>query len=266
MLNVFNFSGKPYKIGLALSGGGARGFAHAGALQAFEEMGIRPDIIAGVSAGSVVTALYASGLTPREILESFANAKFTDFAEFNVPTSGFLSMEGFKSFLRDNLRKQKIEQLLIPSLICATDLDNGVPVAFDSGDIVDRVVASCSIPIVFKPQRIDGVTYVDGGVLHNLPAWALRDKCKYVIGVNCSPVPFREHAGSLLNIAQRTYDLMVKANAYTDMALCDLTISIDEIATYKVFNLDQINRIFNIGYETTMRELLNVGFKLPDNK
>lgn len=263
MLNMFNFNSKPYKIGIALSGGGARGFAHAGALQAFEEMGIKPDIIAGVSAGSVVTALYASGLKPLEILQIFANAKFSDFAELGMPSGGFFAMEGFTKFIRENLRHARIEDLPLPALICATDIDNGVPVAFDNGSIAERVSASCAIPIIFKPVKIDGRTFVDGGVLHNLPAWALRDKCKYVIGVNCSPVPYRGHALSIMDIAQRTYDLMVKANAINDMAMCDLAISINDIATYNVFNLAQINRIFRIGYETTMRELLNVGFKSP---
>ncbi|MDE6415461.1 MAG: patatin-like phospholipase family protein [Duncaniella sp.] len=262
MLNVFKFSFKPYRLGLALSGGGARGFAHAGALQAFEEMHIRPDVIAGVSAGSVVTVLYAAGLTPIQILEAFATAKFTDFAKFGMPNGGFFNMDGFKNFLKENLRTYKnIEELPIPSIVCATDLDQGLPVAFYDGEITERVAASCSIPIVFKPVKIDGHTYVDGGVLHNLPAWALRDKCKYVIGVNCSPVPDRGPADSIMEVAQRTYDIMVKSNARADMKLCDLAITIDDIATYKVFSLAQIERVFRIGYETTMRELIKVGFR-----
>ncbi len=262
MLNVLNFSFKPYRVGIALSGGGARGFAHAGALQALEELHIRPDIIAGVSAGSVVTVLYAAGLTPVQILEAFASAKFTDFAKLRMPSDGFFSMEGFKNFIKDNLRSYKnIEQLPIPSIICATNFDTGLPVAFTSGEITERVTASCSIPIVFKPVKIDGHNYVDGGVLHNLPAWALRDKCKYVIGLNCSPVPERGQADSILKVAQRTYDIMVKSNARADMALCDLAISIDDIANHKVFSLEQIERVFRIGYETTMRELLKAGFK-----
>lgn len=265
MLNLFNFSSKPYKIGIALSGGGARGFAHAGALQAFEEMNIRPDIIAGVSAGSVVTALYASGLRPLEIVKIFHDAKFSDFAKLGIPDGGFFSMDGFAEFIKSNLRHSLIEELPIPALICATDIDSGQPVAFSTGEISERVRASCSIPIIFKPVKIEGHTYVDGGVLHNLPAWCLRDKCKYVIGVNCSPVPYRGHANSIMNIAQRTYDLMVKANAVADMDMCDLAIAIDDIATCNVFSLNQTNRIFRIGYETTMRELLKVGFKNPSD-
>ncbi|MDE5664332.1 MAG: patatin-like phospholipase family protein, partial [Duncaniella sp.] len=126
--------------------------------------------------------------------------------------------------------------------------------------IVDCVAASCSIPIVFKPVRINGVTYVDGGVLANLPAWALRDSCKYVIGINCSPVPRRGKPKSIMDIAHRTYDLLVKNNSQSQMELCDLAISIDDVASYKVFNLKEIRRVFRSGYDNTLSALLDAGF------
>lgn len=263
MLDMLKFSRKPYKVGLVLSGGGARGFAHAGALKALEEMGIKPDIIAGVSAGSVVTALYASGMKPEEILQVFSNASFSDFAEIGVPRDGFFTMEGLKKFLRKHIPYENIEDLPLPAMICATDLDNNKPVAFTKGLIFDRVVASCSIPIVFKPVKIDGVTYVDGGVLANLPAWALRDKCKYLIGINCSPLPRRGALKSIIDISQRTYDLLVKTNSIPQMQLCDLAISINDIARYKVFNLKQITKVYRSGYDNTKRTLLSSGFKDP---
>lgn len=257
---MLKFSRKPYKVGLVLSGGGARGFAHAGALLALEEVGIRPDIIAGVSAGSVVTAMYASGMTPEQIITSFADVKFSDFAELGVPRDGFFSMDGFKKFLKRNIPYERIEDLPMKAVICATDLDNNKPVAFTEGKIVDCVAASCSIPIVFKPVKINGVTYVDGGVLANLPAWALRDQCKYLIGINCSPVPRRGKPSSIMDIAHRTYDLLVKNNSHPQMELCDLAISIDDIASYKVFNLKEIKRVFRSGYDHTLSSLLGVGF------
>lgn len=260
MLDMLKFSRKPYKVGLVLSGGGARGFAHAGALLALEEVGIRPDIIAGVSAGSVVTAMYASGMTPEQIITSFADVKFSDFAELGVPRDGFFSMDGFKKFLKRNIPYERIEDLPMKAVICATDLDNNKPVAFTEGKIVDCVAASCSIPIVFKPVKINGVTYVDGGVLANLPAWALRDQCKYLIGINCSPVPRRGKPSSIMDIAHRTYDLLVKNNSHPQMELCDLAISIDDIASYKVFNLKEIKRVFRSGYDHTLSSLLGVGF------
>lgn len=260
MLDMLIFSRKPYKIGLVLSGGGARGFAHAGALLALEEVGIKPDIIAGVSAGSVVTAMYASGMTPDDIVASFADVKFGDFAELGVPRDGFFSMDGFKKFLKRNISYERIEDLPMPAVICATDLDNNRPVAFTEGKIVDCVAASCSIPIVFKPVKINGVTYVDGGVLANLPAWALRDQCKYLIGINCSPLPRRGKPSSIMDIAHRTYDLLVKNNSQPQMELCDIAISIDDIASYKVFNLKEIKRVFRTGYDTTLSSLLSAGF------
>ena len=260
MLDMLKFTRKPYKVGLVLSGGGARGFAHAGALLALEEVGIKADVIAGVSAGSVVTAMYAAGMSPEEIVAAFGDAKFGDFAELGVPRDGFFSMDGFKEFLKKHIPYEKIEDLPTPALICATDLDHNKPVAFAEGNIFDCVAASCSIPIVFKPVRIHGVTYVDGGVLANLPAWALRDSCKYLIGINCSPVPHRGQPKSIMDIAHRTYDLLVKNNSQPQMALCDLAVSIDDIASYKVFNLKEIRRVFRSGYDSTLAALLDAGF------
>lgn len=265
MLDMLRFSRKPYKLGLVLSGGGARGFAHAGALQALEEMGIKPDIIAGVSAGAVVTVMYASGMRPHDILQAFADAKFGSFAELAVPRDGFFSMDGFRKFLRKQVGYSDISELPIPSVVCATDLLNNKAVAFTEGDIAERVSASCSIPIVFKPVKIDGVTYVDGGVVANLPAWALRDKCKYLIGINCSPLPRRGQPKSILDIAQLTYDILVKTNTIPQMELCDLAISINDIAKYKVFNLKEINRVFRSGYDSTMQALLQAGFVRPSD-
>lgn len=257
---MLGFSTKPYKLGIVLSGGGARGFAHCGALQALEEMGLRPDIMAGVSAGSVVTVMYAAGMKPKEILKVFTDAKFGDFAELAVPRDGFFSMDGFRRMLRRTIPYRDLADLPLPAVVCATDLDHNKAVAFSEGDIADCVSASCSIPIVFKPVKIKGVTYVDGGVTANLPAWALRDKCKYLLGVNCSPVPRRGRPQTILDVAHRTYDLLVKTNSIPQMDLCDIAISINDIANYKVFNLREINRVYQVGYDDTMHTLLNAGF------
>lgn len=262
MLERFRFNRRRYRLGLALSGGGARGFAHAGALAALEDLGIRPDIIAGVSAGSVVTGLYASGMRPEEIVDAFADESFTSLARIAVPREGFFQIDGFRRFLREHIPYERIEQLPIPSLICATDLDKSRGVAFSEGNLVECIAASCSIPIIFKPVRIDGVTYVDGGVVANLPAWALREHCRYVIGINCSPLPRRGTPSSIIDIAQRTYDILVKTNSVAQMELCDLAVSIDDIAKYQVFNLKEIKRVYRSGYDATMKALLDAGFRV----
>lgn len=242
-------SPKPYRIGIALSGGGARGFAHVGALKALEENGIRPDIIAGVSAGAIVAALYASGVPLSKMIKLFTDAKFRDFCELTVKGGGFFKIDKFKGFLRHALGDYSdIGELPIPLYIGATDLDHGTATIFDKGDIVEAVAASCSIPILFRPVEIGGVRYVDGGVLRNMPSWMLRDKCDCLIGVNCSPLPDRNTRNSVMDIALRTYHLMLRANVKDDMKLCDLAVETPEIASYKVFNLKEIQQVYIRGY------------------
>lgn len=259
--SMLGLGGPEYRTGLVLSGGGARGFAHAGAIKALAEVGIKPDIVAGVSAGSIAAVMYAAGIEPEKMLELFLNARFTDFCELGVPKDGFFNLDRFKTFLRRNIPYANLEDLPIPTVIGATDLDNGRKVAFETGPLAERVVASCSIPIVFKPVKIDGVRHVDGGVLHNLPAWTIRDRCKYLIGINCSPLSKTPVSNSLIDIALRSYELLAKTNVVADMELCDIVIRTDEIAKYKVFNLKQIEKVFESGYRYTLDFLLANGFK-----
>lgn len=261
---MFNFlSRTPYKIGVALSGGGARGFAHVGALKALEDMGVKPDIVAGVSAGSIVAALYAAGVAADNMLELFKSAKFTDFAKFKIPRNGFFSLERFKKMLESVIPYKNIEDLPLPIVIGATDFDKGVKVAFDHGPIAERVLASSSIPIVFSPVTINGVRYVDGGVLHNLPAWAIRDKCKYLIGINCSPLVNGEPASSIVDMAMRSYHLMLRANTEADIKLCDMVVQTEAIGRHNVFDLNDIDRVYQCGYNDTIRMLLANGFRCP---
>lgn len=258
---LLGFGGPEYRTGLVLSGGGARGFAHAGAIRALNECGIYPDIIAGVSAGSVAGVMYAAGVSPERMVELFESSHFSDFCEFGLPKDGFFNLNRFRKFLKANIGFANLEDLPIKTLVGATDLDNGRKVMFESGPIAELVAASCSIPIVFKPVKIDGVRYVDGGVLHNLPAWAIRHRCKYLIGINCSPLTQRHVGNSLIDIAMRSYELMAKTNVIGDMDLCDIVIRNEEIARYKVFNLRQIQKVYDSGYNDTMTFLLNHGFQ-----
>ncbi len=259
MFNLFN---RPkYRMGLALSGGGARGFAHVGAVRAFEEVGIRPDIIAGVSAGSVVAVFYAAGVPLDEMVQMFEEKSFTDLCELSVPKDGFFNLDRFRKFLRTNIPYKNIEDLPIPTVVCATDIDKCRPVAFDRGPIAECVAASCAIPIVFKPAVIHGVHYVDGGVLHNLPAWAIRDQCRYLLGVNVSPLVHGRYRGTLMDIARRSYSLLAKNNAIPDMELCDLVINTVGIADHKVFDLKAIDKVLQGGYRNTMEVLRANGFK-----
>ncbi|MCM1095045.1 MAG: patatin-like phospholipase family protein, partial [Terasakiella sp.] len=227
---------------------------------AIEEAGFRPDVIAGVSAGSVAGALYAAGVPPMRIVELFDDRGFTDFVKFRPTGGGIFAVDGFRNFLRHNLAPyRRIEDLPIPLYIGATDFDRGVPAVFDRGELVERVVASCSIPIVFRPVKIDGIHYVDGGVLRNHPAWIIRPLCRTLIGVNVSPLAPRAKADSIMGVAMRTYNLMAKANQKADMELCDISVETPEIAACRTFDLSMRDKVFMSGYIHTRRALREAG-------
>jgi len=242
---------------LALSGGGAKGFAHIGVLLAFERFGMKPDVISGVSAGSIAAVLYGAGLTPKEMLECFLEfGRFSDFTEWAVPKSGFFKLDKFGKILEQWLPVTTLEEMKIPTVICATDFDHGKSVGWASGEIVPRVLASCSIPIVFKPIRINGINYVDGGVLRNLPAWAIRRHCSTLFGSNCSPLNRHyRFKSSIIDIAIRSYQLTTKANTLQDLNLCDYVIQTPKTAETKVFDISQMRKVALYGYEEASKVL-----------
>lgn len=246
----------PYRLGVALSGGGARGFAHVGALKALEEAGMKPDVIAGVSAGAVAAVMYAAGVPLDEMLSLFTSTKFTDFARPSlIHGDGMFSLMRFKQFIEEATGIDRLENLRIPTYVGVTDLDHGEPAEFHEGPLGERVVASCSIPIVFSPVEIDGIHYVDGGVLRNLPAWIIREKCETLIGINVSPLRTFEYKKSFLDIGMRTYNLMAKANQQQDMDICDHVIITPELIHYQVFNLKDIHKAYLSGYAAAHRAI-----------
>ena len=249
---------KPYKIGLALSGGGAKGFAHLGVFKLLEESGLKPDIISGTSAGSLMGVLFADGYSADEIKNMFIGREFSEFAQLQIPKSGLFNYDRFQEFLKRHLRSKRIEDLPIPTVIVATDLDRGCSHEFRSGPIVAAVTASCCMPIVFSPVLINGVHYVDGGLFRNFPVSTIRDECEYVIGVNVSPLIPQRYKQTLLHIAERTYHYVFKANAIEDRELCDILIEAKEVGLYKTFDLENINLISEIGYEAAVKAFQKV--------
>ncbi|MDH8701679.1 NTE family protein [Dysgonomonadaceae bacterium PH5-43] len=240
---------KKYNLGLALSGGGARGFAHPGAIKAIENAGLKPDLIVGTSAGALAGVLYADGYTPEEIINLFSGLEFKKFAEIHLPKAGLFSTVGFRRFLKKHLHAKEFEDLAIPLKVVATNLDAGKVAVFEQGDLIEAVIASCSIPIVFEPVEIKGANYVDGGIFKNFPVSVIREDCNKIIGVNVSPLVPTKYNKTILQIAERSYHFMSKNNTLQDRKLCDVLIEIEELITYKTFDIESANKIFNIGYE-----------------
>ena len=255
------FKNKPYKIGIALSGGGIKGLCHAGVLKALEEQGIKPDIISGVSAGAVVGALYADGYSPDEIAKLFEDISFRQMTKFRIPDGGLFRIDAFENFIFKNMRAKTCEELKIPLRIVATNLDQGQSVVFNKGNLIDPIVASCSVPVLFTPKKINGIYYVDGGVLKNFPVSTIRDDCDKVIGINASPLVADEYKLSLMNVASRTYHFMFKANILHDKELCDLLIEPVDMGNYDTFEVDKGREIFELGYQST-KQLLESRMKV----
>ncbi len=238
-----------YKLGLALSGGGAKGFAHLGVLQALDEKGLKPEIIAGTSAGAFAGVFYADGYKPQEIASFFKEMKFKEFAEFMIPKGGFFKTSGFETFLKKHLRAKKFEDLKIPFRAIATDIEHGKSHVFKSGTLIPAVIASCSVPLVFIPKEIDKHHYVDGGLFKNFPVSPIRKECAKIIGVNVSPITTMEYKPTLKYILERSFHYMSGSNTLLDRNLCDYLIESTGLSQYSMFDLEHVDEIYQKGYE-----------------
>ncbi len=240
---------KKYKLGVALSGGGAKGFAHLGVMQALYERGIYPDVIAGTSAGAFAGVFLADGSMPKDILGFFQNRVFKEFAEFTLPQTGFFKTTRFQSFLKEHLKATRFEDLKTPIRIVATDIAQGKSKVFSSGDLIPAVIASCSVPIVFTPVEIGGCYYLDGGLFKNFPVSAIKDDCETVIGINVSPLTHLEYRHSMKYIAERSFHYMSVSNTFADRKLCDHLIELSNLSHYSMFDLEHIEEIYENGYD-----------------
>lgn len=255
---------KPYKIGLALSGGGIKGLCHAGALKALEEYGVKPDIISGVSAGSIVGALYADGYSPEEISGFFRNVTFREMASIEM-NAGLFNINEFENFLKERLHAETFEELKIPLKIVATNLDNGAIVTFSKGKLLEKIIASCSLPVLFAPKKIDNVNYVDGGVLKNFPVSTLRNECDLLIGINASPIVAADYKLNIKNVIMRSYHFMMKSNIIQDKEMCDVLIEPTDMGNYETFDVEKSLEIFEVGYISTKQIIENSNFFSKNN-
>ena len=220
-------SRKVPKLGLALGGGAARGFAHIGVIQVLEENGIKPDMVVGTSAGSVVAAFYASGKTGAQLqwlADSMDESQLTDWT---VPfmSRGMLRGEALGRYINTQLNGAKIEDLKIPLGIVATDLQNGDGILFRRGDIATAVRASSAVPSVFEPVRIGNKDYVDGGLVSPVPVrYARQMGADIVIAVDISSRPEDAKTTDMLKVLLQTFSIMGKSISQLEMAQAEVVV------------------------------------------
>jgi len=201
------------KIGLALGGGAARGFAHIGVIKALEAQGIVPDIVVGTSAGSVVGAMYASGYNGFQLQKMALEMDEASISDWAIPffskAPGVLKGEALQSYVNKTVRNQPIEKLKIPFGAVATDLKTGQPILFRRGNTGMAVRASSSVPSVFQPVSIGGRTYVDGGLVAPVPVrFAKEMGAEFIIAVNISSATEAQATASSVDVLMQTFTIM----------------------------------------------------------
>ena len=217
---------RPPKVGLALGGGAARGFAHIGVIQVLEEAGIQVDLVVGTSAGSVVAALYASGsggLALSKLADGMDESTLTDWA---FPGRGLLRGEALAKYIRDNVGGKSIEQMRIPLGIVATDLDTGAPILFRRGDPGVAVRASSAVPAVFQPVRIGTREYVDGGLVSPVPVRFAREMgAEIVIAVDITATPDGNATGDAMRMLLQTFSIMGRSINHFELRDADVVLT-----------------------------------------
>jgi NTE family protein len=200
---------RPPRIGLALGGGAARGFAHIGVIQVLEEAGIRPDLVVGTSAGSLVAAMYASGKTGTEMAATAQTMDEGGITDWAFPTRGLIRGEALARYVREQTGNRPIEQMKLPLGIVATDLDSGAAVLFQRGDTGVAVRASSAVPAVFQPVKIGSREYVDGGLVSPVPVrFARQMGAELVLAVDISSPPDGNATGDVMKMLLQTFAIM----------------------------------------------------------
>ena len=216
---------KPIKIALALGGGAARGFAHIGVIKALEAQGIVPDIVVGTSAGSVVGALYASGMSGFDLQKVALQMEEEMVADWTLPDRGVLKGEALQAFINQKVSNRTIQQMPRPLGVVATDLQSGELVLFRRGNTGMAVRASSAVPGMFQPVEISGRDYVDGGLTSPVPAQSARAMgADFVIAVDISNVGRGYKLAGTLDVLLQTFSIMGHAISRHELEDADVVI------------------------------------------
>jgi len=257
------------KIGLALGGGGARGFAHLGALKAFEEYGIKFDFVAGTSAGSLVGAMYAAGLSFDEMMKVARS-----FDEKDIRTSKFVFVpsktDGIENLMAKTLGDINIEDLKIPFAAVAVDLKSTDEVCLTKGNLAKAVAASCCVPGVFQPVEHNDRLFCDGGLRNTLPADVPKlFGCDYVVGVDVNKSRlYGTDSSKVLDVLACSVRILMESNVIKGYEYSDVILK-PETKRFKATKADGFLDMIEEGYRETiakMPEILRLFSNRPITK
>ncbi|HEY3314116.1 MAG TPA: patatin-like phospholipase family protein [Bacillota bacterium] len=236
------------KVGLALGGGAAKGLAHLGVLAVLEERGMPVDYVAGTSVGSIIGALYSAGLTVDEIRRSAERVRWRNLLRLTVPREGVVTANGLEAQLSQLLGEKTFDQLRVPFAAVSVDVITGEVLAINEGRVVDAVRASCAVPGIFSPVRLDGRLLVDGGLLNSVPSDVVRAMgADLVIAVDLSgTAPAPRVPSGIFQIILRSIEIMQRANHAARPETADLVIR-PQFSAASVIDLDHQELFIDCG-------------------
>jgi NTE family protein len=244
-------------ISLCLSGGGARGMAHLGVLQYLYENGYQIQAVSGTSAGAIIGAFIADGWHPSEISDLIlTHIKRLPVNRHHLK-QGLINVNFLRDIVRNNLRARRIEELSIPFFANATNYATGRGATFTTGLILEAVIASASIPIVFPPVMIDGVPYVDGGLSCNFNVSPLKKYAFPIIGVFVNPLVPYDPAASIVAQSDRAIHLTLREMILDNIQQCEFYLEPPELKRFTVLNVKSLSLIRDIGYQYA-KEVLKI--------
>lgn len=253
-----------YRLGITLSGGGARGIAHIGVLDALRKYNIYPEIISGTSMGALVGVFYAAGYQPQEILQLAKESSMLKMLKWQMPSCGLFHMDIIQKLLYEKIKTDDFSALKIPFYCAVSNLNTGQMEIKHEGKLFQWVMASASIPVIFEPQVIDGKTYVDGGLFENLPASCIRNQCQLLIGVHVNHNGYQESVNGFKEIAERTFQLAISQNVRESLEICDFIIDSPDIRHYTTFDFKAADELYQIGFQEAERKLVKLFDRFGD--
>ncbi len=263
------FRRRKAKVGIAFGGGGARGFAHLGAIKAFEQFGIKFDFIAGTSAGSLVGAFYSNGYSFKELYDIAKNVRIKDIRK-NVLPFTTSKLDGLADVIKSNLGDINIEDCKIPFAAVSVDLKSTKEVCFTKGNLIKAVTGSCAVPGVFQPVEYNDMILADGGLQNTIPADIPRYfGCDYVVAVDVNKSrTYGTDSTKFLDVLTCSIRILMKSNAIRGYVNGDVVIG-PETKRFKSTRTDGLEDMIDEGYKATidaMPKILELFNKKPRKK
>ncbi len=248
---------KSKSIGLVLSGGGVRGMAHIGLIQALKEHDISASIVSGSSIGALVGALYANGNSVTDMLSLFKETPLFRYNFLTIVKPGFINTDRYIDIFKGYFPENAFEALERELYVVATNLQKGELRYFSKGDLIRPLLASAALPPVFSPVELDGELFADGGIMNNFPLEPISNKVEFVIGSNVSKVGnlYQNALKNSWQITGRVTSLMIYAINRQKLESCDLLLEFPALEKIGVLDRKGIEKAYLIGYEHSSRVL-----------